>query len=320
MLEQSVVGIRQTGVFNKSLPLRSSELTVWQPRTLSNCKFATPDNERVEFMIKNLIFILITVIIFMGNYLSACDSKSGPTDINIKRITKKTENSLNNVIELSADYVIERIEENNRIISKMRSDLKPGIFGEKSDDKKFDVIFNAVKDMRSLYAQLSEEKDNVLELLENNIDIIDGFVDELNKALRHEESYLLNLKEELFSIDNNKEYDETDRKIKQNATQARIDLTKQRIEMLNNFIKNYSKIRPKLDEINTQVKKFIVIIVENAKFYDEAYKTLLLKKDLEIAYATINNITSLEIISKELINSRDDLKGILDTLDAILSV
>ena len=84
--------------------------------------------------------------------------------------------------------------------------------------------------------------------------------------------------------------------------------------MIRDFKTNYGRLIPEMKKVEDDIDYFILTLQETAKIYESAYRTVELSMNISNAIDNIQEFTSLNDLSDEVMKSWDNLDGILDNL------
>jgi len=265
---------------------------------------------------------LIGIIFLLLSNLNAFDLpwESDKRKASIKEVINGTVEVKENIKEISLEFIIENIQNANKLVSDLKEDVNSeGFFtGKKSDDEKFEIIIEGTKELKDFYVELDSQNPEIKEKILNYKKDIVQYSISLQEKLRNEKSNLKNLKFDLKVAPNNYKNDKLD--IVTKSLEQRIKFSQKRVDMMNSFIKNYNKIEKILTKVDVNVDKFIFTIENTKLVYISAYKTLKLGKDIKTAYQNLEDLKSLEQLSDDMISSWKNLDTIVEKLTKQMAV
>lgn len=236
----------------------------------------------------------------------------GPASIDINEIVRDTEEIVLDARALSEDYVTTGIRRNRRLVTSIREDLEPGFFGP-SEEERMEILKDGIEKLRDLYRDLYDRKDSVSGRFRGYLEDIADFIEEQENALGKEKKYLKHLEDELFGL--SADYGGKNLEIQQRAVETRILLSRQRIALLDGFLKEYSRLPRVFKQASRQVAAFIFVISVNAKVYEEAFETLSMKKDFKTGLKTLNDIVLDERAAQDLMENWEELMNMVIRLN-----
>ena len=261
---------------------------------------------------------LVLFSLFITFFFSSCYTKQEnmiskiPAITEIPTITKKTKENVTGLKSLSENYVIENVKKANQLLADTNKNLQKA---EKKDKKNILKTFvNDYKEIVDFYVDITNEKkvlkikNELLEYYENTIEFYDNLSVMENDLKIFKENCLAQIKT----------YDEIELSKEDKLIKSRIEAEYNHAEkqekMIRDFKTNYERLIPEMKKVEDDIDYFILTLQETAKIYESAYRTVELSMNISNAIDNIQEFTSLNDLSDEVMKSWDNLDGILDNL------
>ena len=261
---------------------------------------------------------LVLFILFITFFFSSCYMKEEnmiskiPAITEIPTITKITKENVTGLKSLSENYVIENIKKANHLLAETNKNLQKA---EKKDKKNILKTFvNDYKEIVDFYVDITNEKkvlkikNELLGYYEDTIEFYDTLSVMENDLKIFKENCLAQIKT-YGDIELSKE----DKLIK-SRIEAEYRHAEQQEKMIRDFKTNYGRLIPEMEKVEDDIDYFILTLQETAKIYESAYRTVELSMNISNAINNIQEFTSLNDLSDEVMKSWDNLDGILDNL------
>jgi hypothetical protein len=99
-------------------------------------------------------------------------------------------------------------------------------------------------------------------------------------------------------------------RVRQEALDIRARLCAERIKMLERFSLEFERVRPAMFALMEEMDRFMFVASQSAAVYDEALRTLVMKRDLDMALATADSFVSLDSLAQSVTNQWESLNEV----------
>lgn len=207
--------------------------------------------------------------------------KPGPTDVNLLEIAEKTGAILEGMEALSRKYVLRNVAAYNSLAAKARRHSQIPVFGENVDRKHLKELTKAVERLRDFFFGLEKKKPSVKGRIEKSVARLKELERELSQALEQEQRFRQDLVKRRTE---SQRLAEPMRNIRSEALGLRGALCEKRISMLADFSEKHAAVRPAVIKAGERIERFAFAVSENARLYDEAARTLAMRRDILDAF------------------------------------
>lgn len=261
----------------------------------------------------SVLLILSITFFFSSCYIEKENMISKiPAITEIPTITKIIKENVTGLKSLSENYVIENIKKANQLLADTNKKLQKS---EKKDKKNILKTFvNDYKEIVGFYVDITSEKkvlkikNELLGYYEDTVEFYDSLSVMKNDLKVFKENCLAQIK-----AYDNIELSKEDKLIK-SRIEAEYKHAEQQEKMIRDFKTNYGRLIPEMEKVEDDIDYFILTLQETAKIYESAYRTVELSMNISNAINNIQEFTSLNDLSDEVMKSWDNLDGILDNL------
>ena len=208
--------------------------------------------------------------------------KPGPSDIDLLDTARKTGKIMAGVEALSRKYVLRNIARYEGLAARARSVSGVSVFGENVDRKRLAELSRAVADLRDFFLALEKKRPGVRRSLGKRLAALKEMEEALARARQKEERFKQSLARSLEHAKTRLSGPE--RAIRCEAVTLRIALCEKRIGMIAGFAQKHAAARPALEKAGETIERFAFAVAENARLYDEAARTLAMRRDILDAF------------------------------------
>jgi hypothetical protein len=239
----------------------------------------------------------------------AAKSPPGPSRIRLDQVAGKTSQAMNGLKGLSESFVVRNIARYNRIVKTVRALAGPGLFGLVAGTRKFEVVFRGVGVLRRFFVRIDKQSQGVKKQARAFLSVVDAQRRVLDQALDVERRYLDALLDENRGRTGGQKDPLAD-KVRAEALDIRARLCAERIKMLERFSVEFDRVRPAMFALMEEMDRFMFVASHSAAVYDEALRTLVMKRDLDMALATADRFASLDALAQSVTNQWESLNEV----------
>ncbi len=239
----------------------------------------------------------------------ASKSPPGPSRIRLDQVAGKTSQAMNGLKSLSESFVVKNIARYNRIVRTIRALAGEGLIGLVAGTRKFDVVFRGVGILRRFFVRIDKQSQGVQKQARAFLATVDAQRRLLDQALETERCYLEALLDENRGV-KEEGPDPLAEKVRQDALDIRARLCAERIKMLERFSLEFERVRPAMFALMEEMDRFMFVASHSATVYDEAQRTLVMKRDLDMALATADSFASLDNLAQSVTKQWESLNEV----------
>lgn len=203
-----------------------------------------------------------------------------------------------------SDQVYYQIERNLKALD----DIINMVEKAESLDEVLNPVVDKLEEITISYEHISNLRPQIEEELRGKVgefqDLLKKSKDQI-KILEDEKS---ELEEELKEL--SLEQDEEMKKVKRRSLSMQIEFKIKEIQIWREFVSLEDKIYETIKDADQTIKKFLLVISENAKVYRGALEVVKLQRDIK----SLANFMSLQQLSDELISTWQDLQYLIELL------
>ena len=267
---------------------------------------------------KKLLQILIYLLAII--FITSCEIKNEnliskiPNVSDIPEITKETKENVTGLKTLSENYVIKNIKKANKYLEETNRNL---MLTEKKDKKKaLKEFVQNYKEIVEFYVDVTKEQ-NVIKIKQELMGYYDETVLFCDSLAKMEEDLKIFKEDCLAQIKVCEKETSKESAVKKARLEAEYKNAERQEKMISDFKNNYQRLIPEMKKVQSDVDFFIFTLQETAKVYESAYRTVELSMNISNAIDNIQELTSLDELTNEVMTSWENLDGILDSLTDI---
>ncbi len=267
---------------------------------------------------KKLLQILIYLLAII--FITSCEIKNEnliskiPNVSDIPEITKETKENVTGLKNLSENYVIKNIKKANKYLEETNRNL---MLTEKKDKKKaLKEFVQNYKEIVEFYVDVTKEQ-NVIKIKQELMGYYDETVLFCDSLAKMEEDLKIFKEDCLVQIKACEKETTKESAVKKARLEAEYRNAERQEKMIRDFKNNYQRLIPEMKKVQSDVDFFIFTLQETAKVYESAYRTVELSMNISNAIDNIQELTSLDELTNEVMTSWENLDGILDSLTDI---
>jgi len=251
-------------------------------------------------------YIVIGLVIFIAFFLGilAGDIPLSYSKEDMKSMAEKVGLTAQAFYTTGSDQVYYQIEQNLNALDEIINMV------EKAES--FDVVINPVVDkleeITISYEHISNLRPQIEEELRGKVEEFQDLLKKSRDQIKILENEKSELEEELKEL--SLEQDEEIKKVKRRSLGMQIEFKTKEIQIWREFISLEDQIYNTIKDADRIIKKFLLVLSENAKVYRGALEVVKLQQDIK----SLANFMSLQQLSDELISTWQDLQYLIELL------
>lgn len=229
----------------------------------------------------------------------------------IQILLEKTQEQVGELQIHGADEVYAAVEKNLARMEELKKLTDPKL--KIKPEERATKIADLLKLMRDEYTALAEQSPKIEEGLKGIVKEIKLLIADPKEKVRELEKEQRALHESLRELSPSKEPDAVRRNILEQSIKAQLASLEGEMGIWKNFVALESKIAGKAEEWNKLIGDFLLILRENAKIYNGAYRFAKANKEYTIALNSLDeNVERIKDTSKKLLETWYELRQIME--------
>ncbi|MDI3543091.1 MAG: hypothetical protein PWP57_694 [Candidatus Atribacteria bacterium] len=178
----------------------------------------------------------------------------------------------------------------------------------KSLDEVINPVVDKLEEITISYEHISNLRPQIEEELRGKVEEFQNLLKKSKDQIKILEDEKSGLEEELKEL--SLEQDEEVKKVKRRSLSMQVEFKTKEIQIWREFVSLEDKIYETIKDADQTIKKFLLVLSENAKVYRGALEVVKLQRDIK----SLANFMSLQQLSDELISTWQDLHCLIELL------
>lgn len=251
-------------------------------------------------------YVVVGLVIFVAFFLGtlAGDIPISHSKEDMKFVAERVGFTAQSFYTAGSNQVYYQIERNLKTLDEIINMI------EKAEnlDAIIDPMVDKLEDITVSYEHISDLRPQIEEELRGKIEELQELLKKSKDQIRILEDEKLELEEELKEL--SLEQDEEIRNIRRRSLEMQAEFKAKEIQIWKEFISLEDKIYETIKNADRTIKKFLLVLSENAKVYRGALEVVRLQRDIK----SLVNFMSLQQFSDELISTWQDLQYLIELL------
>ncbi len=251
-------------------------------------------------------YVAVGLVVFIAFFLGSLVGDIPPSysKEDMKSMAEKVGSTTQSFYTTGSDQVYYQIERNLVALDEIIDMVK--------NAESLEVVINPMveklEEITISYERISALRPQIEKELRGKVGELQELLRKSKGQIRILEDEQLELEEELQEL--SQEPDEEIKYIKRRSLEMQIEFKAKEIQIWKEFISLEDKIYETIKNADQTIKKFLLVLSENAKVYRGALEVVKLQRDIK----SLVNFMSLQQFSDELVSTWQDLQYLIELL------